>query len=210
MATSPWMRALEKQQARVDAGHEGYEKFNAGTLPAFPHFNELSALYKQLEDISGASSHDTVAVAAIGAMNDLVIALKVSGGEFVMNKAIDLARQAGAKSVAVLTIGDDGEENLHSEMRIVRYLVEERGSKISKDNLKNAGIVIYCAKGVCPECWAWLDKHGIYGYPPRKTKARGWGHPLTRANYTRSGNDLNYVKVAKYGDKVLTVGKQFG
>jgi len=38
MATSPWMRALEKQQARVDAGHEGYEKFNAGTFARISAF----------------------------------------------------------------------------------------------------------------------------------------------------------------------------
>ncbi|HYK36263.1 hypothetical protein [Alloacidobacterium sp.] len=206
MATTPWMKARQKQAARVEAGHAGYAKYEAGKLPAFPHFDKLSALYKQLEALTGASSYDTVAVAAIGGMADLVVALKVPGGEHVTEKAKGLARQAGATSVKVLTIGDDWEENLHSEMRIVRYLVEGRGT--SKDNLKDAGIVIFCDKGVCPDCWGWLNKHGIYGYPPRKTKATGWGHPLTRANYYRSGNDLLYVKEAKYGQRVLTVSKQ--
>lgn len=210
---TPWEKAIDKRKSRIDRGHEGHRLFKDGNLAKCPHFNELSTIYHNLKAAYDVSSYDTIAVASVDGLDEIVIALKfpVRDAAETVRTATGFATGTSPNAVVhVILIGDDWEENLHAEMRIIRYLVTERQPRIPKEDLDENNISIYCEKGVCPDCWAWLDRNSVQGYPPRKTAAKGWTHPLTGANFLGQGRELNYVKVSKYGRQVLSARNPSG
>jgi hypothetical protein len=193
MMASPWDKAIEKQRRRRALGLEGFEKQKPPKQ--MPYFTKLSRLYNAISETTGLTSYDTLALAVRGG-NKLVAAVKVQDLDdhqtFVIKN--ECASVFG-EDCEILTPGEDWEEFLHAEMRIMRHLGNYEGE-----------VVIYCAKGVCPDCWGWLNAHGVTAYPPRKSAASQWFHPTKGALYWRSNNDLVYYKNGmKY-----TVGNKHG